>query len=316
MKKILVTGALGQIGTELTLALRKKYGNENVLTLDLKKIPKNSPLNFGPSESGDVTKKNEVEVIVKKHQAETVYHMAGVLSATGERAPELAWNVNVNGLRNILEVSLENHVRQIFYPSSIAVFGPQTRENVKQDVFLRPITIYGITKVAGELLCDYYCTRLGLDVRGVRYPGIISSQVRPSGGTTDYAVDIFYEAINHKRYNCFVRKNTVLPFMYIDDCIKAAITLMEADFAKLRHHSNFNISGVSFSAGELAEEIAKYVPGFVCTYDPDFRQQVADSWPMTIDDSMAREEWGWMPEFDLSAIVKTMLQNMYNSSAK
>jgi nucleoside-diphosphate-sugar epimerase len=250
--------------------------------------------------------------IVKKYDIDTIYHMAAVLSAVSERDTQFGWDVNISGIYNVLETAREYQLIRVFCPSSIAVFGPQVRVNVGQDLFLHPTTLYGVTKVAGELLCDYYFERFGLDVRGIRYPGIISSETPPGGGTTDYAVAIFYEAIKSKRYTCFVREDTVLPMMYISDCLKAMLDLMEADLSRLKHHSNFNVAGMSFSAGELANEIKRYIPDFVCEFKPDFRQQIADSWPKSIDDSAARREWGWKPTYNLHMTTKEMLRKLQN----
>jgi nucleoside-diphosphate-sugar epimerase len=235
--------------------------------------------------------------------------MAAILSATGEEKPGLCWDVNINGMYNILELALKYDMTRVFVPSSIAVFGPETpRENTPQETILKPKTMYGVTKVAGELLCDYYFKRFNLDVRGVRYPGIISSETLPGGGTTDYAVEIFYEAIKNKKYTCFVKEDTVLPMMYMPDCIKATIDLMEADISTLKHHSDFNLTAMSFSAGELADEIKKHIPEFKCSYKPDFRQEIADSWPSSIDDSASREEWGWKPAYNLPAMTTDMIE--------
>lgn len=311
MKRILVTGACGQIGSELTLALREKYGSENVVAAGHRTPPGPALRDSGPFEFVDVTKREELEAVVRKYNIDTIYHMAAVLSAAGEKNPHLAWDVNINGLYNVLEVAREHEMVRVFVPSSIAVFGPETpRDPAPQETVLRPTTMYGLTKVTGELLGDYYVRRFGLDVRGVRYPGIISSETLPGGGTTDYAVEIFYEAIRHKRYTCFVREDTVLPMMYMPDCIRATLMLMEADFSRLKHHTDFNLAGLSFSAGELAAEIQKHIPEFVCEYRPDFRQQIADSWPRTVDDSAAREEWGWSPQYDLPTTVADMLEKL------
>lgn len=311
MKRILVTGAFGQIGSELTMALRRKYGNDNVVAVGHKTKPSEALLKSGPSGFVDVTKRDNVEESVKKHDIDTIYHMAAILSATGEKNPQLAWDVNMNGLYNILEIAREQKMVRVFWPSSIAAFGPETpRENTPQETILRPRTVYGVAKVAGELLCDYYFRRFELDVRGVRYPGIISSETPPGGGTTDYAVAIFYEAIKHKKYTCFVREDTVLPMMYMPDCIKATMDLMEADLSKLKHHADYNLSAMSFSAGELAAEINKHIPEFTCEYKPDFRQAIADSWPKSIDDSAARKEWGWRPTYNLSMMTKDMLEKL------
>jgi len=311
MKRILVTGAVGQIGSELTMALRERYGNDNVVACGRKTKPSEKLLNSGPFEFIDVTKRETVEKVVKEYDIDTIYNMAAILSAVGEDKPLLCWDVNVNGLYNILEIARTYSMKRVFVPSSIAVFGPETpRVNTPQETVLKPRTMYGITKVAGELLGDYYFRKFGVDVRGVRYPGIISSETPPGGGTTDYAVEIFYEAIKNKRYTCFVKEDTVLPMMYMPDCIKATIDLMETDVSKLRHHCDFNVASMSFSAGELAEEIKKHIPGFVCEYKPDFRQAIADSWPQSIDDGVARREWGWKPSYDLKSMVKDMIDKL------
>jgi len=337
MKRILVTGACGQIGSELTPALRARYGSENVVASDIAE-PTPALRDAGPFEFVDVTRREQIEEVVERYKIDTIYHMAAILSASGEKNPQLAWRVNVGGLYNVLEVARERELVRVFCPSSIAVFGPETpKENTPQETVLRPTTMYGITKVTGELLGNYYFHRFGVDVRGLRYPGIISAETMPGGGTTDYAVEIFYEALKHKRYTCFVREDTVLPMMYMPDCIealkhkrytcfvredtvlpmmympdciRATMMLMEADLSRLRYHTEYNLSGLSFSAGELAAEIQKHIPDFVCTFEPDFRQQIADSWPRTIDDTPAREDWGWAPKYDLAAMVKDMLAKL------
>jgi nucleoside-diphosphate-sugar epimerase len=310
-KNILVTGATGQIGHGLIPALRKKFRKDTVIATGHRRKPSDKILELGPFEYIDVTDKENIEKIVKKFDINTIYHLAGVLSATGEENPKLAWEVNMNGLYNILEVAREYNIGRIFWPSSIAVFGPEVhRYNTPQDTNLIPRTMYGVTKVAGELLCNYYFNRYNLDVRSVRYPGIISSEQFPGGGTTDYAVEIFYEAIKNKHYTCFVRKDTVLPMMFMPDCIKAAIELMEADISKVNHRTSYNIAAVSFSVEELVTEIQKHIPEFKCQYKPDFRQKIADSWPMSIDDTIARKEWGWQPTYDLSLITKNMIDSL------
>jgi nucleoside-diphosphate-sugar epimerase len=310
-KRILVTGAVGQIGSELTLELRRRAGAENVVAAGHKAQPGEELLCSGPFEFIDVTRRETVEAVVDKYDIDTIYHMAAILSAVGEERPHLAWNVNINGLHTILEVARERELVRLFCPSSIAVFGPEApRDNTPQETILRPTTMYGVTKVAGELLCDYYVRRFGVDVRGVRYPGIVSSETLPGGGTTDYAVAIFYEAVAKARYTCFVRADTVLPMMYMPDCIKGTIDLMEADFAQLKHHADFNMGAMSFSAGELAAEIKKHIPEFVCEFEPDARQAIADSWPRSLDDSAAREEWGWEPAYDLAAMTVDMLKRL------
>jgi len=311
MKRILVVGSTGQIGSELTLALREKFGGENVVAVGHRRAPSKALVETGPYITFDATNRDELEQAIKKYGIDTIYHMAAVLSATGEKNPQLAWHVNMDSLYNVLELAREHNSIRIFYPSSIAVFGPTTpRDNTPQDTVLAPTTMYGVTKVTGELLCDYYSLKYGIDVRGLRYPGIISSETPPGGGTTDYAVEIFYEAIKHKKYTCFVSKETVLPMMYMPDAIKATLDIMDADASQLVHHSNFNIAAMSFSAGELAAEIKKQIPEFVCEYKPDFRQKIADSWPRTIDDSAARAEWGWQPDYDLPKMVKDMLEKL------
>jgi len=310
-KRILVTGASGQIGSELTPALRERYGSDNVIAAGHRKDPEATLRNSGPFVLIDVTQRQAVERVADEYDIDTIYHLAAILSAAGEEKPHLAWDVNVNGLYNVLETARTREMVRVFCPSSIAVFGPGApRDNTPQEAILRPTTMYGVTKVAGELLCDYYFRRFGLDVRGVRYPGIISSQTLPGGGTTDYAVAIFHEALKHKRYTCFVRQDTVLPMMYMPDCVRATIMLMETDLSRLKHHSDFNLAGLSFSASELATEIQKHIPEFVCEYRPDFRQEIADSWPRTIDDSAARREWGWKPQYDLAGMVEDMLQTL------
>ncbi len=316
-EKILVTGATGQIGSELTLKLRKKYGNDNVVAAGHKRKPSEKLLESGPFVYLDVTDKEAIEKVVKEYEIDTVYHLAAVLSAIGEEKPQLAWHVNINGLYNVLEVAREYGLLRVFWPSSIAVFGPEApRVNTPQNTVLIPRTVYGVTKVAGELLCNYYFTKFGVDVRSVRYPGIISSETLPGGGTTDYAVEIFYEAIKHRRYVCFVREDTVLPMMYMPDCLKAALDLMEADADKITCRTSYNVSAMSFSAGELVAEIKKYIPDFTCEFKPDFRQKIADSWPMSIDDSAARRDWGWKPAYDLAAMTRDMIEKLTRKLAE
>ena len=311
MERFLVTGACGQIGSELTMELRERYGNENIVATGHKTKPSEQLRDSGPFEFIDVTRRETVEEVVKRYNIDTIYHLAALLSAVGEEKPHLAWDVNINGLYNVLEIAREREMTRVFCPSSIAAFGPDTpRDNTPQETILRPTTMYGVTKVAGELLCDYYFHRFRLDVRGTRYPGIISSETLPGGGTTDYAVEIFYEAIKHKRYTCFLREDTVLPMMYMPDCIKATIDLMEADLSGLKHHADFNLAAMSFAPAEVVAEIKKHIPEFTCQYEPDFRQAIADSWPMTIDDSAAREEWGWEPSYDLAAMTADMLEKL------
>ncbi|MDP6155728.1 MAG: L-threonine 3-dehydrogenase [Candidatus Thermoplasmatota archaeon] len=310
MEKILVTGSVGQIGSELTEELRNRYGSDNVVAMGRRTKPSEELLNSGPFVWCDITDRDKLNIIVDEYEVDTIFHMAAILSAVGEKNPQLAYRVNMNGLYNILEIARERELR-IFGPSSIAAFGPETpRDNTPQETVLRPRTMYGVTKVAGELLCDYYFNRFGVDVRGLRYPGIISYKTLPGGGTTDYAVAIYYEAIKHGRYTCFVGPETMLPMMYMPDCIKATIDIMEAPLENLVHHSDFNVGAMSFSARELAASIKEFIPEFECSYEPDFRQAIADSWPKSVDDSAARNEWGWVPQYDLPAMTEDMLYNL------
>ena len=310
-KRVLVTGATGQIGSELTVELRKRYGRDNVVAAGHKRKPSETLLKSGPFEYVDTNDKESITQVIKQYEINTIYHLAAVLSATGEENPQLAWHVNMDGLYNVLEVAREHKLNRVFWPSSIAVFGPEApRTNTPQDTVLIPETMYGVTKVAGELLCNYYFTRFSLDVRSLRYPGIISSETLACGGTTDYAVEIFYEAIKKKRYTCFLRENTVLPMMYMPECMKATIDIVEADSARVKCRTSYNVAAMSFSAGELAAEIKKHIPEFKCDYKPDFRQKIADSWPMSIDDSAARKDWGWRPTYDLVAMTKDMIEKL------
>jgi nucleoside-diphosphate-sugar epimerase len=308
--KVLVTGAMGQIGSELTLALRERYGHDNVLATDVRTIE--GPLaETGPCAKLDVTDPVMLKGILERYGINTVYHLAAILSATGEKNPGLCWRVNMDGTLNVLNMAVEMKLGTVMIPSSIAVFGPETpRVNTPQETVLKPRTMYGVTKVCGELLGDYYVRRFGADVRGLRYPGIISSETPPGGGTTDFAVDIFYKAVQNGEYTCFVKEDTSLPMMYMPDCIKATIELAEADFSKLSHHGDFNVGALSFTAGELAAEIRKHIPGFRVSYEPDFRQAIADSWPSSIDDRAAREEWGWQPAWDLPSMTADMLERL------
>ncbi len=310
-KSILVIGATGQIGTEFTRKLRAIHGVSKVVASTVPGAIGGLSPDEGPFEYFDVRDRAALGVVCDKYGVTHIVNMAAILSATGEKNPMLAWDININGLLNVLEVAREKGLKQVLVPSSIAVFGPDTpRENTPQETVLRPTTMYGITKVTGELLGDYYVRKYGLDVRGLRYPGIISHETPPGGGTTDYAVAIFYEAIQHKRYTCFLKEDTRLPMMYMPDCLKATIDLMEADFSKLKHHSDFNVSAMSFTPAELAAEIKKHIPDFIIEYRPDFRQAIADSWPASIDDSAARKEWGWKPSYDLGAMTKDMIENL------
>lgn len=309
MKKILVIGAVGQIGSELTMSLREKYGNDNVVAGGRKTKPSEKLLNSGPFEVVDCVDAQEIANVVKKHDIDAIYHLAAILSAVAEANPILAWNVNINGLYNVLEVSREFNCA-VFTPSSIGAFGPTTPlDNTPQDTIQRPNTMYGVTKVSGELLCDYYFKRFGVDTRGVRYPGIISNETLPGGGTTDYAVEIYYEAIKHKKYTCNLPAGTFLDMMYMPDAIKAGIDLMEADPAKLKHRNAFNVTAMSFDPEIIAKAIKKHIPEFTMDYDVDpVKKAIAETWPNSMNDSAAREEWGWEPEYDLEAMTKDMIE--------
>lgn len=314
---ILVTGSEGQIGSELVSELRRRCGAERVVACDLKPRAAHLGEPFGPFENADVTDARRMAEVCRKYRIDTIVHLAAILSATGEKDPRRAWHVNVEGLRIALELARELELTQVLCPSSIAVFGPGCpKVNTPQETVLRPTTMYGITKVVGELLCDYYAQKFGVDARGLRYPGIISAETLPGGGTTDYAVAIYYKAVEEKRYTCFVREDTRLPMMYMPDCIKATIDLMEADFASLKHHGDFNVGAMSFTAGELAAAIGKHIPEFRVTYEPDERQKIADSWPSSIDDSAAREEWGWKPTYGLEAMTVDMLEKLRRRHAE
>ena len=311
MKKILVTGAVGQIGSELTMVLREKYGNDNVIATGHKSKPGEKLLNSGPFEFINCSDIKTVDEVVKKYNVNTIYHLAALLSAVAEENPQLAWDVNMNGLYNVLEVARERNCA-VFTPSSIGAFGPGTPlDNTPQDTIQRPNTMYGVTKVAGELLCDYYYKRFGVDTRGLRYPGIISYETLPGGGTTDYAVEIFYEAIKNKKYTCFLKQGTYLDMMYMPDAINSAINLMEADPAKLKHRNAFNVTAMSFDPEGIANEIKKIIPDFTIEYKVDpTRQAIAESWPNNMDDSVASEEWGWKPEYNLEAMTKDMIEKL------
>ncbi|BBM84121.1 NAD-dependent epimerase/dehydratase family protein [Candidatus Uabimicrobium amorphum] len=301
MTNVLITGAGGQIGTELRLMLCETYGNDHVIASDIRKSDTVDTLL-------DVTNARDIEHMIKENNINTIFHMAAVLSATGEKQPELAWQVNMNGLWNVLESARKCGVKKVFFPSSIAVFGPDVpRKNCPQNVSLHPTTLYGINKVSGELLSQYYYEKYGLDVRSIRYPGLISYKAMPGGGTTDYAVEIFYEAIKSQHYTCFVRKDTRLPMMYMSDAIRATIDIMNAERKNLTVQGAYNIAAMHFSAEELVSEIQKHIPQFTCEYSPDERQAYADSWPDSVEDSHARKDWSWQPEYDLAAMVSDMI---------
>ncbi len=317
MEKILVTGSVGQIGSELTLELRKRYGNKNVVAGIRKTQPTGELKESGPYEVVDATKIDKITDVVRKYNIDTIYHLAAMLSAVAENNPQAGWNVGVNALYNILEVAREFNCA-VFFPSSIGAFGPTTpMDNTPQDTIQRPTTMYGVTKVTGELLCDYYFKRFGVDTRGVRYPGIISNVTLPGGGTTDYAVEIYYEAVKQKKFTCPLARGTFLDMMYMPDTIDAAIDLMEADPSKLKHRNAFNVTAMSFDPEILADEIKKHIPDFVIEYDVDtMKQAIAESWPNSMDDSAAREEWGWDPKYDLAAMTEDMLKVIGEKHAK
>ena len=312
MRKIMVTGACGQVGSELVPALRYRYGKDNVITTGHKTNPSEELLNSGAFHFIDCTDINSIGEIVRRYNAGTIYHLTAVLSAKAETNPQLAWDVNINGLYNVLEVARE-YKCAVFTPSSIGAFGPTTPlDNTPQDTIQRPNTMYGVTKVAGELLCDYYYKRFGVDTRGVRWPGLISYVTPPGGGTTDYAVEIYYAAIKHRRYtDCFIKEGTYMDMMYMPDAIKSAIAIMEADPSRMKHRNAYNVTAMSFAPEDIVNEIKKHIPDFVIGYKVDpVRQAIAESWPNNMDDSTAREEWGWKPEYDLATMTKDMLEKL------
>ena len=313
MKRILVTGALGQIGSELAAALRRRPEVELVVASDIKMMRQRAGADAdnGAFEYLDCTNQRRIEQVVTKHGIDTIYHLAALLSAVAEERPQVAWDVNLGGLYRVLEVARQNRCA-VFFPSSIGAFGPGTpRDQTPQDTIQRPTTMYGVTKVAGELVCDYYHSRFGIDTRGLRFPGIISYVAIPGGGTTDYAVEMFYNAVRNRRYTCFLEPDTRLDMMYMPDSIKAAVEVMEADRDRLVHRNAFNVSAMNFTPEELAAEIRESVPDFRIEYQVDpVRQAIADSWPRSIDDSAARSEWDWDPEHDLASMTRDMLENL------
>lgn len=312
---ILVTGARGQIGSDLVAVLRKRFGNAQVVESDLAAAT-HAARNGHPYEVLDVRDKALLEDLVTRYEVDTVIHLASLLSARGEQKPDLCWDINVNGLRNVLDVAVAHRLR-VFWPSSIAVFGPHTpRYQTPQTTVEDPSTMYGVTKVSGELLCRYYARRYGVDVRSVRLPGIISYTTPPGGGTTDYAVEIFYDALRHGVYTCFVRPDTRLPMMYMSDAVKAVLDIMTADSDKIKVRSSYNIAAFSFSVEELVAEIQTHLPDFTCRYEPDYRQAIADTWPAEIDDSRARDDWGWQHACDLPFIVRDMLEKLSERMGK
>ncbi|HXZ98273.1 MAG TPA: NAD-dependent epimerase/dehydratase family protein [Candidatus Acidoferrum sp.] len=316
MEKILVTGAVGQIGTELVQALREKYGREFVIAAGHRTKPTQEFMDSGPFEYVDVLDQELLARTIVHNRIDTIYHMASILSAVGEMKPQLCYEVNMSGLFNVLEAARMHKLERLVTASSIAVFGAGVpRDNTPNDTILQPTTMYGITKVSGELLGAYYFRKFGVNFRAVRLPGIISSETLPGGGTTDYSVEMYYAAVQGRHYTCFVREDTVLPMMYMPDAIKSLMDLAEADGSRLKHRV-FNVNSMSFSAGELAESIRTVVPSFTCDYKPDYRQAIADSWPRSLDDSEARDEWEWDPAFDLSRMTSDMIGKLRTKLAK
>ncbi|WKX78201.1 NAD-dependent epimerase/dehydratase family protein [Zobellia laminariae] len=308
-KSILIIGACGQIGTELTMALRNTYGNESVIASDIREGNENL-MDSGPFEILDATDYDALEEIVAYYEITEIYLMAAMLSATAEKFPMRAWNLNMNSLFNVLNLAKEKKIDKIFWPSSIAVFGPNTpKENTLQSTIMEPSTVYGISKQSGERWCDYYFHKFGVDVRSIRYPGLISWKTMPYGGTTDYAVEIYHKALSEKAYTCFLKEDTELPMMFMEDAIKATLQLMETDAENVKVRSSYNLSAMNFTPSQMAESIQNHIPDFKVSYEPDFRQAIADSWPSSIDDQEARRDWGWQAEFD-EKTTKEMLENL------
>jgi nucleoside-diphosphate-sugar epimerase len=308
--KILIIGACGQIGTELTQKLRSIYGTENVIASDIRKLNVDV-VNSGPFEVVNALDFNQIEHLVEVHQITDVYLMAALLSATAEKNPAFAWDLNMNSLFHVLNLAKAGKIKKIFWPSSIAVFGPTTpKENTPQYTVMEPSTVYGISKQAGERWCEYYHNVFGVDVRSIRYPGLISWSSPPGGGTTDYAVDIYHKALADQKYECFLSSETKMPMMYMDDAIAATIKIMQAPVEEIKIRSSYNLAAMSFTPTEIAAEIKKHIPEFTITYEPDFRQKIADSWPASIDDSSARKDWNWNHEFDLATMTVDMLEHL------
>jgi nucleoside-diphosphate-sugar epimerase len=308
--RILVIGASGQIGVELTLALRKIYGNNNVIASDLRE---QNPLleGTGPYVSLDVMNSEMLHVQVIRQNITQIYLLAAILSATGEKNPNLAWHLNMQGLLNVLDIAREENIQKVYWPSSIAVFGPTSpKQHCPQQTIIEPITVYGISKYAGEFWCNYYHKRYGVDVRSLRYPGLISYKSAPGGGTTDYAVEIYHEALEEKKYTCFLKEDTYLPMMYMPDAIRATIELMEAPTENILTRTSYNIAGMTFAPKEIAASIQKHIPDFTISYQPDYRQAIAESWPQSIDDSTANNDWGWKPQYNLEKMTADMLLNL------
>jgi nucleoside-diphosphate-sugar epimerase len=307
---ILILGASGQIGGELTEKLRAIYGNNHVIASDIREGG-SFLMNSGPFEIIDATDKEGILEVVKKHKVTQIYLLAAMLSATGEKYPRKAWDLNMTSLLAVLDIAKEKHIKQVYWPSSIAAFGPTTpKTNTPQETIMEPLTVYGISKISGEFWCNYYHEKYGVDVRSLRYPGIISWKTKPGGGTTDYAVDIFFKAVENGTYECFLNENTRLPMMYMEDAVDATIQIMQADEKDIHVRTSYNLSAIDFTPKELAEEIQNFLPNFTITYKPDFRQEIADSWPQTIDDSSARKDWKWSHKFSLASMTKDIITNL------
>ena len=307
---ILILGAGGQIGGELTIKLRSIYGDDNVIASDIRESIFHQELN-GPFEMLDATDKEAILATIKKYKVTQVYLLAALLSATGEKFPGKAWDLNMTSLLAVLDLAKEKHIKQVYWPSSIAAFGPTTpKQNTPQRTIMEPSTVYGISKISGEFWCNYYYEKYGVDIRSIRYPGIISWKTKPGGGTTDYAVDIFFKAVEKGSYECFLREDTRLPMMYMQDAVDATIQLMQADAKDIKIRTSYNLSAIDFTPKELSEEIKKHIPDFEITYKPDFRQEIADSWPQSIDDSHARTEWNWSHKFDISSMTQDIIKNL------
>ncbi|MEJ6736942.1 MAG: NAD-dependent epimerase/dehydratase family protein [Flavobacteriales bacterium] len=306
--RVLVIGSSGQIGTELVEELRKLHGNDNVIASDIREP---QVAQEGPFEILDILNKIQLSDIVEQYDIKEVYLLAAMLSATAEKNPAFGWELNMNSLFNVLNLAKDGIIDKIFWPSSIAVFGPTTpQENTPQYTIMEPSTVYGISKQAGERWCEYYHKQFGVDVRSIRYPGLIGYKSKPGGGTTDYAVDIFHKALEQKSFDCFLSANTTLPMMYMSDAIKATINIMKADSSDIKIRSSYNVSGMSFSPTQIADEIRKSIPEFKISYTPDYRQEIADSWPKSINDASAKEDWNWTPDFDLATLTNIMLENI------
>jgi nucleoside-diphosphate-sugar epimerase len=308
-EKVLVIGAGGQLGSELTQGLWRLHGKENVVATDVK--PAEGILATGNFETLDVLNTPRLQDLISKNKFTQIYHLAAVLSATGEKNPKLAWQLNIDGLIHVLDAAVDNNVSRVYWPSSIAAFGPTTPKiKTPQDTIMDPTTVYGISKLAGERWCEWYFKNKGLDVRSLRYPGLIGYKTKPGGGTTDYAVDIFFKALTDKKFTCFLKPDTYLPMMYMDDAVKATLQLMEAPAANIKVRSSYNVTGMSFCPSEIAREISKFIPEFEISYKPDFRQAIADSWPKSINDAPARIDWGWEPAFELEEMTEEILKNL------